>query len=60
MAIELGFHPKVIENFADFIWCVEFAMTPVARTEEDLWTLCKWIVKFLSGMVPSGQDLKQQ
>ena len=24
-------------------------MTPVARTEEDLWTLRKWIVKFLTG-----------
>ena len=49
MAIELGFHPKVIENFADFVWCVEFAMTPIPRTEEDLWTLRKRIVKFLIG-----------
>ena len=49
MAIELGFHPKVIENFADFVWCVEFAMTPISRTEEDLWTLRKRIVKFLTG-----------
>jgi hypothetical protein len=49
MAIELGFHPNVIENFADFVWCVEFAMTSIARTEEDLWTLRKRIVKFLTG-----------
>ncbi len=49
MAIELGFHPKVIENFADFVWCVEFTMTPIARTAEDLWTLRKRIVKFLTG-----------
>lgn len=49
MAIELGFHPKVIENFADFTWCIEFAMTPVVRSEEELWTLRKRIVKFLTG-----------
>jgi hypothetical protein len=49
MAIELGFHPNVIENFADFVWCIEFAMTSIPRTEEDLWTLHKRIVKFLTG-----------
>jgi hypothetical protein len=49
MAIELGFHPNVVENFADFVWCVEFAMTSIPRTEEDLWTLRKRIVKFLMG-----------
>lgn len=43
----LSFHCH--QNFADFVWCVEFAMTPIARTEEDLWNLCKRIVKFLTG-----------
>src|SRR6266511_2935960 len=33
MAIKLGFHPNVIENFADFVWCIEFAMTSIPRTE---------------------------
>ena len=49
MAIELGFHSMVIENFADFVWCIEFAMTPIARTEDDLWIFRKRIVKFLTG-----------
>ena len=49
MAIKLGFHPNVIENFADFVWCIEFVMTSIPRTEEDLWTLREQIVKFLTG-----------
>lgn len=49
IGIEIGFNSIVLENFALFVAAVEFAMTPKARTEEELEKLHQTIVQFLQG-----------
>ena len=47
IAWELGFNENVVENFALFSNVVEYAMTTVTRTEEDLSKLYTKIAEFL-------------
>ncbi|KAH6896188.1 hypothetical protein BKA70DRAFT_1116701 [Coprinopsis sp. MPI-PUGE-AT-0042] len=47
MGMEIGFDPSVLENFAKFVEIIEFAMTPIPRTEQDLINLLELIVDFL-------------
>ena len=49
IAWELGFNQDVVENFALFSNVVEYAMTPVTRTQDDLTWLHNKIVTFLKG-----------
>jgi hypothetical protein len=49
IAWELGFHSDVVKNFALFSNVIEYAMTAVSRTEEDLSMLYCKIVLFLKG-----------
>ena len=49
IAWELGFNKKVVENFALFSNIVEYAMTNVPRTQDDLNKLYGKIVDFLKG-----------
>ena len=49
MAWELGFNREVVKNFAIFSNVVEYAMTAVPRTQEDLIKLYAKIVDFLKG-----------
>jgi hypothetical protein len=46
---ELGFNPEVVKNFAIFSNIVEYAMTAVTRTCEDLVNLSEKIILFLEG-----------
>ncbi|KAH6913248.1 hypothetical protein BKA70DRAFT_1096293 [Coprinopsis sp. MPI-PUGE-AT-0042] len=45
---ELGFDSIVLANFADFVGIVEFAMTPIPRSQTDLDSLLKRVVSFLN------------
>jgi hypothetical protein len=49
IAWELGFNQKVVENFALFSNVVEYAMTNVSRTQDDLAMLNAKIIEFLKG-----------
>jgi hypothetical protein len=49
IAWELGFDQEVVKNFARFSNVVEYAMTPVPRTQKDLIKLYDQIVCFLRG-----------
>jgi hypothetical protein len=49
MAWELKFNVEVVKNFALFSNVVEYAMTTVPRTEEDLSMLLEKIILFLRG-----------
>jgi hypothetical protein len=49
IAWELGFDEEVVKNFARFSNVVEYAMTPVPRTQKDLVKLYDEIVHFLRG-----------
>jgi hypothetical protein len=49
IAWELGFDEEVVKNFARFSNVVEYAMTPVPRTQKDLVKLYDEIVCFLRG-----------
>ena len=49
IAFELGFNQEVVKNFAIFSNVVEYAMTTVPRTQEDLGKLYEKIVNFLEG-----------
>ena len=47
IAWEIGFNKEVVKNFARFFNVVEYAMTPVPRTQKDLIKLYDEIVHFL-------------
>jgi len=49
IAWELGFNEDVIKNFAIFSNAIEYAMTPVPRTKQDLINLRNKIILFLEG-----------
>jgi hypothetical protein len=49
IAWELGFNQEVVENFALFSNVVEYAMTTVTQTQDDLTKLYTKIVDFLKG-----------
>lgn len=47
MGLELGFPPSALKNFAKLVKIIEFAMTPIPRTEDDLADLLELISEFL-------------